>query len=132
MKAKEKGNGWFNRMIDKVTGSTPFDLAADNDNEKLESIRSSFNFVLRNLKFVIFTMIMLLAYISNRLICEKQFAQIDKLTDELTDVKYISMITEAELLKTSRPETIKELVDKNGLDLVEQDCPPYKVIYSEE
>ena len=75
---------------------------------------------------------MLVVYINNRMVCEKQFSEIDKLNKELTDIKYVSMITEAELLKTGRPEIIKELVDRNGLGLVELDCPPHKVVYKEQ
>lgn len=129
---EDKSKNWIGRTIDKITGSTPFDFAQDNDGESIESIRSSFDFVLKNLRFLVFSLILLVVYINNRMVCEKQFSEIDKLNKELTDIKYVSMITEAELLKTGRPEIIKELVGRNGLGLVELDCPPYKVVYKEQ
>ncbi len=131
-KKEDKHNDLFNRAIDKITGSTPFDIASDNEEQRDYDLRSSLSIVTRNVKFVLFVTILAVAYIQNRMVCERQFAQIDKLNKELVDIKYISMITEAELLETGRPDIIKSLVDKNNLNLVEQDCPPYKVIFNGE
>jgi hypothetical protein len=37
------------------------------------------------------------------------------------------MVTEAELLKNSRIEQVKEIIKKHQLDLEEESLPPYKM-----
>jgi cell division protein FtsL len=59
--------------------------------------------------------------------CEQQFIQIDRLNKELANEKYICMVTEAELLKNSRIEQVKEIIKKHQLDLEEESLPPYKM-----
>jgi cell division protein FtsL len=59
--------------------------------------------------------------------CEQQFIKIDNLNKELANEKYICMVTEAELLKNSRIEQIKEIIKQHQLNLEEESLPPYKI-----
>ena len=89
------------------------------------------SYFLKQTKLILLIIALVFIYMNNRMVCEKQLALIDKLNKELECEKYISMVTETELLSISRPEEIKKLVDKHGLQFEQPTMPPYKVIIKE-
>lgn len=109
------------------------------ENEDLNEIKkSSFKDILTgdilNRKFiqkqfgvVLLTICLMFIYMDNRMKCEQQLIKIDKLNKELANEKYICMVTEAELLKNSRIEQVKDIIKKHNLNLEEESLPPYKV-----
>lgn len=118
------------KIIDRLTDAAAPDFVAGDSNAP--DSRSVINYFLGNLKIIMLVAVLSIIYISNRMVCEKQYASIDKLNKELTKAKYVSMITEAELLNLSRPDKIQDLLRQNELLLIEQEEPPYKVIFKEE
>ena len=109
------------------------------ENEDLKEIKkSSFKDILTgdilNRKFIqkqfpllILSLCFIFIYMDNRIRCEQQIIQIDSLNKELANEKYICMVTEAELLKNSRIEQVKEIIKQHNLNLEEESLPPYKV-----
>jgi cell division protein FtsL len=109
------------------------------ENENIQEIKnSSFKDILTgdilNRKFIqkqfpllVLTLCFVFVYMDNRMRCEQQFIKIDALNKELVNEKYICMVTEAELLKNSRIEQIKEIIKKHQLNLEEESLPPYKI-----
>jgi hypothetical protein len=109
------------------------------ENEDLKEIKkSSFKDILTgdilNRKFIqkqfpllILSLCFIFIYMDNRIRCEQQIIQIDALNKELANEKYICMVTEAELLKNSRIEQVKEIIKQHNLNLEEESLPPYKV-----
>lgn len=109
------------------------------ENENLKEIKkSSFKDILTgdilNRKFIqkqfgvlLLTICLMFIYMDNRMKCEQQLIKIDALNKELANEKYICMVTEAELLKNSRIEQVKEIIKKHELNLEEESLPPYKV-----
>ena len=109
------------------------------ENEDLKEIKkSSFKDILTgdilNRKFIqkqfpllVLTLCFVFVYMDNRMRCEQQFIKIDNLNKELANEKYICMVTEAELLKNSRIEQIKEIIKQHQLNLEEESLPPYKI-----
>ena len=109
------------------------------ENEDLKEIKkSSFKDILTgdilNRKFIqkqfpllILSLCFIFIYMDNRIRCEQQIIQIDALNKELANEKYICMVTEAELLKNSRIEQVKEIIKQHNLNLEEESLPPYKI-----
>ena len=109
------------------------------ENENLNEIKqSSFKDILTgdilNRKFiqkqfgvVLLTICLMFIYMDNRMKCEQQLIKIDSLNKELANEKYICMVTEAELLKNSRIEQVKEIIKKHNLNLEEESLPPYRL-----
>ena len=109
------------------------------ENENLKEIKkSSFKDILTgdilNRKFIqkqfgvlLLTLCLMFIYMDNRMKCEQQLIKIDALNKELANEKYICMVTEAELLKNSRIEQVKEIIKQHNLNLEEESLPPYKV-----
>lgn len=110
-----------------------------NENEDLKEIKkSSFKDILTgdilNRKFIqkqfpllVLALCFIFIYMDNRMKCEQQLIKIDALNKELANEKYICMVTEAELLKNSRIEQVKEIIKQHELNLEEESLPPYKV-----
>lgn len=109
------------------------------ENENLKEIKkSSFKDILTgdilNRKFIqkqfgvlLLTLCLMFIYMDNRMKCEQQLIKIDALNKELANEKYICMVTEAELLKNSRIDQVKEIIKQHNLNLEEESLPPYKV-----
>ena len=123
-------------MIKKGTNKVK-DIIKENENIQ-EIKKSSFKDILTgdilNRKFIqkqfpllVMALCFIFVYMDNRMRCEQQFIQIDALNKELANEKYICMVTEAELLKNSRIEQVKEIIKQHNLNLEEESLPPYKI-----
>ena len=84
-------------------------------------------FFARQIWVIVLTVILSFFYMNNRMICEQSYKEIHRLRKELTNEKYISVYNESKLLQISRIGTIKELVNKHQLNLVEENMPAYKI-----
>ena len=84
-------------------------------------------FFARQIGVIVLTVILSFFYMNNRMICEQSYKEIHRLHKELTNQKYISVYNESKLLQISRIGTIKELVNKHQLNLVEENMPAYKI-----
>ena len=84
-------------------------------------------FFARQIGVIVLTVILSFFYMNNRMICEQSYKEIHRLRKELTNEKYISVYNESKLLQISRIGTIKELVNKHQLNLVEENMPAYKM-----
>lgn len=84
-------------------------------------------FFARQIGVIVLTVILSFFYMNNRMICEQSYKEIHRLRKELTNEKYISVYNESKLLQISRIGTIKELVNKHQLNLVEENMPAYKI-----
>lgn len=84
--------------------------------------------VLNNLPFFIFLTVLALFYISNTYYTEKTFKQIEKLKNELKELRYQSITTKAKMLGVSKQTEIAKKVGQLGIN--ETTTPPYKIFYS--
>lgn len=81
----------------------------------------------RQFPLLLFSLCFIFIYMDNRMTCEQQVRRISELNKELTNEKYICMVTEAQLLENSRIEQVKDIIKKHELNLVEESIPPYKL-----
>jgi Bacteriodetes cell division protein (FtsL-like) len=84
--------------------------------------------VLNNLPFFIFLAVLALFYISNTYYTEKTFKQIEKIKNELKELRYQSITTKAKMLDISKQTEIAKKVGQLGIR--ETTTPPYKIFYS--
>lgn len=109
------------------------------ENENLKEIKKSSlkdiltgdilnrKFIQKQFGVLLLTLCLMFIYMDNRMKCEQQLIKIDTLNKELANEKYICMVTEAELLKNSRIDQVKEIIKQHNLNLEEESLPPYKV-----
>lgn len=85
------------------------------------------NFFTKNLRFIAIFILLVVLYISNRYTVSERMSRIERLQHELKDAKYESVAISAKLIGVSREIKIKELVEKNGLDIDFTKEPVYKL-----
>ena len=84
--------------------------------------------VLRNLPFLIFLAILAMFYISNTYYSEKTFKNIEKIKNELKELRYQSITAKAKMLDVGKQTEIAKKVERMGIKGTT--TPPYKIFYS--
>jgi hypothetical protein len=85
------------------------------------------SYFLKQIKLIVLVSFYIFFYMDNRMECEKQIATVNDLNQQLTDVKYTSMVIEANLLSISRRTQIEALLNQQSIELKELSIPPYKL-----
>jgi cell division protein FtsL len=85
------------------------------------------NFIVKHTKMIVLIFFLLFLYISIRYLCLIKLREIDKLQNQLKELKYEKTQTSAELDGYTRPSQIEESVKKQGLDIQRATTPPYKL-----
>ena len=85
------------------------------------------DFIMRHTKMIMLVVVLLFFYISNRYTCIIKIREIDRLTEQLKDVKYEALSISAQLTGNTRPSQVEELVKRQGLELEKAKTPPYKL-----
>lgn len=85
------------------------------------------DFFIKNTRFIITLFVIIVLYISNRYSCIEKVATIEKMQKELKDAKYESQTISAKLISVSRETRVKEMVEKNGLELESPKEPIYRI-----
>ena len=83
------------------------------------------DFIVRHTKLIVLIVGLMLMFISNRYTCLLKLREIDKLQQELKDVKYESLSVSGQLIGNNRLSQIELLVREKGLDLESPQTPPY-------
>jgi hypothetical protein len=84
--------------------------------------------VLSNLPFLIFLAILAMFYISNTYYTEKTFKQIEKIKNELKELRYQSISAKSKMLDVGKQTEIAKKVELLGIKGTT--TPPYKIFYS--
>ena len=84
-------------------------------------------FFRRQTKLLVLIMVLVLFYIHNRYACQQQMIEIDRLKQELTDIKYDALTRSSELMERSRQSRIEEYISSKQSDLQTTTHPPYLI-----
>ena len=84
-------------------------------------------FVERNIRMIIWVVLLIFFLISNRYTCLQKLKEIDKLQQQLQDVRFEALSISSDLTGSSRQSKIEELVEEEGIDLEGAKTPPYKL-----
>ncbi|MDR1742608.1 MAG: hypothetical protein LBR48_02160 [Dysgonamonadaceae bacterium] len=82
---------------------------------------------LRNIRFIIVIIIIMLVFISHRYTVLHQMSEIEKLQRELKDAKYESLNIASDLTEASRQGEIEKMVEKEGMGLKISQDPVYRI-----
>ena len=85
------------------------------------------DFIVKHTRMIVLIVILLFFYISNRYTCAIKLREIDRLQEQLKEVKYESLSISAQLTGNTRPSQVEELVKRQGLELEKAKTPPYKL-----
>jgi cell division protein FtsL len=82
-------------------------------------------FVVKHTRMIVLVVVMALFYVGNRYTCLLKLREIDRLQQQLKDVKYESLTISGQLTGSNRQSQIDEWVKRQGLALGEAKTPPY-------
>ena len=105
---------------------------------KFDNIRKSFvhvfggsvlteNFFLKNMRFILMIVLIMLLFISHRYTVLQRMSQIERLEQELKDAKYESLTISSSLTEASRQGEIEKRVEEAGLELKVTNEPVYYI-----
>lgn len=83
--------------------------------------------VVKQLPFLIFLCIIGIIYIGNRYHAEKVIRDINKIQEEVKNLRAEEITTASELMKLSRQSEVIKLIKEKNLNLVESTDPPAKI-----
>ena len=81
----------------------------------------------KQLPFILFLSFLAGIYIGNKYHAEKVIRDLDKLQQEVKDLRAESITTASQLMFMSKQSEVLKLVDSKQLNLVESVKPPYKI-----
>lgn len=83
--------------------------------------------VMRNLAYIFFVVILVFFYIGNRYSSERTISEIARLDKELKELRFESITTASELMSLSRLSAVSNMVKEKGIDLEQSMVPPKKL-----
>ena len=81
----------------------------------------------RQTKLLVLIMVMVIFYIHNRYASQQQQIEIDRLKQELIDIKYDALTRSSELMEKSRQSRIENYISTKESDLQTSTNPPYLI-----
>lgn len=105
---------------------------------KFDNIRKSFvhvfggsvlteDFFLRNMRFILVLVVVVILFISHRYSMLQGMSDVERLQQELKDVKYEALTISSSLTEASRQGEIEKRVEEAGLDLKVSNEPVYYI-----
>ena len=89
------------------------------------------DFIVKQLPYIVFLVILAFIYIANRYNAEKVVRESIELTKEINDLRAEAITTSSELMFISKQSEVSKLVEKRGLGLKESVEPPRKIVIEE-
>jgi cell division protein FtsL len=88
--------------------------------------------ILGQLPFVLFVMFLALVYIANRYHSESIIRQINRVQNEIKDLRSEHISVSSDLMYLSKQSEVSRMAREKGLGLSEATKPPVKIIVSEK
>jgi hypothetical protein len=85
------------------------------------------DFFRRQTKLFVLIMAFVIFYIHNRYAAQQQMIEIDRLKQELIDIKYDALTRNSELMEKSRQSRIEEYISEKETELQTATNPPYLI-----
>ncbi|MCQ2193372.1 MAG: hypothetical protein MJZ28_00320 [Paludibacteraceae bacterium] len=85
------------------------------------------DFFLRQVWLILLILAMLFLYVGNRYACQQKLIEIDRLQNQLLDVKLDALTRTSELMMISRQSKVKNIIKAHGVDLTESTTPPFRI-----
>lgn len=86
------------------------------------------DFIVKQLPYIVFLVILAFIYIANRYNAEKVVRANIELTKEINELRAEAITTSSELMFISKQSEVAKLVEKRGLGLKESVEPPRKIV----
>ncbi|MDH6342185.1 hypothetical protein M2480_002121 [Parabacteroides sp. PFB2-12] len=85
------------------------------------------DFIVKHTKMIVLVVVLLFFFIGNRYTCMQKLKEIDRLQQQLQDVRFEALSISSTLTGHSRQSQIESLVEEQGLDLKSAKTPAYEL-----
>ena len=82
------------------------------------------DFIVRHTKMIVLVVVLIFIFIGNRYVCMQRLREIDRLQQQLRDVR---LSISSELTGNSRQSQIELLIEEQGIELEAAKNPPYEL-----
>lgn len=83
------------------------------------------DFIIKHTRMLVFVVVLIFFFIGNRYTCMQKLREIDRLQQQLRDVRFEALSISSELTGNSRQSQIEYLIEEQGIDLEGAKTPPY-------
>lgn len=85
------------------------------------------DFILKHTKMIVLIVVLIFFFIGNRYTCMQKLREIDRLQQQLRDVRFEALSISSELTGNSRQSQIELLIEEQGVELEVAKTPPYEL-----
>jgi superfamily II DNA/RNA helicase len=85
------------------------------------------DFIVKHTKMIVLVVVLIFFFIGNRYTCMQKLREIDRLQQQLRDVRFEALSISSELTGNSRQSQIEQLIEEQGIDLEVAKTPPYEL-----
>lgn len=85
------------------------------------------DFITKHLRMIVLVVILVFFFIGNRYTCMQKLREIDRLQQQLCDVRFEALSISSELTGNSRQSQIELLIEEQGIELEGAKTPPYEL-----
>lgn len=85
------------------------------------------DFIVRHTKMIVLVVVLIFFFIGNRYTCMQKLREIDRLQQQLRDVRFEALSISSELTGNSRQSQIELLIEEQGIELEVAKTPPYEL-----
>lgn len=85
------------------------------------------DFIVKHTKMIVLVVVLIFFFIGNRYTCMQKLREIDRLQQQLRDVRFEALSISSELTGHSRQSQIEMLIEEQGIDLEVAKTPPYEL-----
>lgn len=85
------------------------------------------DFIVRHTRMIVLIVILIFFFIGNRYTCMQKLKEIDRLQQQLRDVRFEALSISSALTGHSRQSQIESLIEEQGIDLEAAKTPPYEL-----
>lgn len=85
------------------------------------------DFIVKHTRMIVLLVILAFFFIGNRYTCMQKLKEIDRLQQQLRDIRFEALSLSSELTGQSRQSQIEALVEQQGIELEGAQTPPYEI-----
>lgn len=85
------------------------------------------DFIVRHTRMIVVVVLLIFFFIGNRYTCMQKLREIDRLQQQLRDVRFEALSISSELTGNSRQSQIERLIEEQGIELEAAKNPPYEL-----
>ena len=78
-------------------------------------------------EMIVLVVVLIFIFIGNRYVCMQRLREIDRLQQQLRDVRFEALSISSELTGNSRQSQIELLIEEQGIELEAAKNPPYEL-----